>query len=346
MSGSSVAAMQVGASFRAMQADARLSEAFLPRVTLEEEAAIAEHLEAVVLDAHSWCDDWTLFNRGTILPVSLLTCVQFPHLTSLQVSLRVRSTLWIYALDDAIDGGQIADGDLSGLLDECFAVARTGCADVAMHELARSLAHLRSELSVQPLWAAVFPAWITSLDLLVDGMVREHAARQQMRSRGHLSAPLSIDEYLAFASHSIGLPHQWVAGLAMEPDPEIAETLAPLVVLAERCGMVMRLANDGATWRREEDEGGVNAVRLEQWSCSAGVPLNEAIRRARRRVHGRMDQELQQCRELAARLGDGSSVAHRFVRATEFGVDLYARHDFRTWADALNTALGRSVSCP
>ena len=51
---------------QAVRSDARLSEAFLPRITPEEEAAIATLLEAVVSDAQQWCDERTLFNRGPI----------------------------------------------------------------------------------------------------------------------------------------------------------------------------------------------------------------------------------------------------------------------------------------
>lgn len=330
-------------AFRAVRSDVRLRDAFLPAVTPEEEAAIASLLDSVVLDAHRWCDRWTLFRARTILPIALLNCVQFPHLSSSQVSLRVKSSLWVYALDDVIDDGGLGSDELRPLLTECLEVARTGTSWPAMHELARSLADLRRSFVGQPLWQAVFPTWVDSLQLLVEGMVREHVAREQMRNGGFLVSNLSMDEYLSFAAHSIGLPHQWVAGLAMEPDPSIVGALPRLVALAERCGTVMRLANDAATWRREAGEGGVNAVRLEQWSCEAGLSTSDAIRRAEERVQGRLHLELRQCRELAAGLSDGSAVGHRFVRATEFGVDLYARHDFRTWADAVHAALGRTV---
>lgn len=330
---------------QAARSDPRLDEAFFPRVTDEEEAAIATLLDSVVSDAQEWCDGWTLFNRGPILPLALLNCVHFPHLSSAQVGLQVRSSLWIYALDDHIDDGDIADGELEDLLAECLDVARFGRVRSGMHDLPMSLSRLRDDLSEQPLWDAVFPAWVTSLTLLVDGMMREHAARQQLHNDGCLVTPLSVDDYLSFAAHSIGLPHQWVAGLAMEPDACIRDDLASLVALAEQCGMAMRLANDSATWDREESEGGVNAVRLERWSYDPAVSPRLALLLARRRVHNRMGRELQACRDLAASIRGSSSVANRFVRATEFGVDLYARHDLRTWAGSLARALRLGTTC-
>lgn len=331
---------------QAARSDARLSEAFLPRMTVEEEAAIAKLLEAVVSDAQQWCDRWTLFNRGPILPLALLTCVQFPHLSGAQVGLRVRSSLWIYALDDLIDGENVADGELEALLAQCLDVARFGRACSGMHELAASLSRLRDEFSAQPLWDAVFRAWVMSLGLLFDGMMRERVARQELRTGGCLMNPLSVDDYLSFAAHSIGLPHQWVAGLAMESDARIPRDLPSLVALAEQCGMAMRLANDGATWDREESEGGVNAVRLERGSYDPAVSPRLALLLARRRVRNRMGRELQACRDLASSIHGSHSVANRFVRATEFGVELYARQDLRTWAGSLTRALGQGMECP
>lgn len=331
---------------QAARSDTRVNEAFLPEVTSEEEAAIATLLDSVVSDAQQWCDGWSLFNRGPILPLALLTCVQFPHLSSAQVGLRVRSSLWIYALDDLVDNGDIADADLQNLLARCLDVARCGRVGADMHELATTLSRLRDDFSTQPMWDAVFPAWVSSLELLLDGMMREHMVRRQLRDDGVLLSPLSVDDYLRFAAHSIGLPHQWVAGLAMEPDEGIRDDLPSLVRLAEQCGIAMRLANDGATWNREEAEGGVNAVRLERWSFDPEVPSRLALLLARRRVQRRMGQELEACRDLAASIRRSAAVASRFVRATEFGVDLYARQDLRTWAGSLTRALRRGGPCP
>ena len=54
----------------------------------------------------------------------------------------------------------------------------------------------------------------------------------------------------------------------------------------------------------------------------------------------RQAEELQACHYQTASFTAARLVAHRFVRATEFGADLYARHDLRTWAHALEQALG------
>src|SRR5581483_8117364 len=147
----------------------------------------------------------------------------------------------------------------------------------------------------------------------------------------------SLLEYLFFSHSSIALTHVWMTGLIVGPDEIEWSILTKLYLLAEQCGVGMRIANDWSTFSRERIEGRVNAVTIEAANLSGytGEPNEDVVHQARGRLAAMAREEQRKAEDIAASLQPANSVSKRFVRTTQFGVELYLRGDFRGWVDQI-----------
>lgn len=323
-----------------------LRATFLPAIAPEELAAVEHLLDHVAAKTEEWCRAWTIFNPETILPVSIVNIIQFFHLPVDAIVERAKHSLWVYALDDVMDGRQLNEDEILASVSECSVVACGGIVPVHT-ELASSLSELRRDLVPYYHYSTVYPFWATSLIRTIDGMMYERWMQKKFTPL-RLSDPLPpFDEYIYFARSSIAITYLWMTGLILEHDPSLANFLPQLYQLAEQCALVIRLANDWATFDRESSEGGLNAIAvrahqlLTQSSCADVATL---VSQARSELRDRIQAERQELQLLAGRIRTPTGIEQRFVRATNFSADLYLERDIRWWAPTLRARLAGTES--
>lgn len=303
----------------------------LPVLSSAEIAAIEKLLDPVVEIARESCEQWNL-PSDLLFPTALLCIVQLGHLPPEAIAIRVSSTLWIFALDDLLDDPNADFGLLARTSRECLLVA---CGDTAVQSpthLASALQSLKVALSAYSNFQWLYPFWLTSLQRVMEAMIYERLI--QIRP-----VPPSLDEYLWFASQSISVTHTWITGLVLENHAKFKSCVGDLIHLANQCGVVMRLANDLATFERERNVANAVTVLLSELRVD-GTDMfpSGLIADARRQLGDRLAFERDRMHQYAESIRSGTAVEGSFTRATDFGVELYAKSDFRTWASKLVAA--------
>src|SRR5436190_19900928 len=87
--------------------DSWLADLFLPALTPLEMAAIEQRLESLVVAAEETCEKWTFLNPATIVPLTIHTIVHLASLPVESILLRIKLSLWTWALDDVLDKGTL-----------------------------------------------------------------------------------------------------------------------------------------------------------------------------------------------------------------------------------------------
>ncbi len=315
---------------RSLAEDPSFRAQFLPETTPDETAAIERLLHPVVEGAEAWCAEHPLIQSGPILPVTLLMCVQFPTMDLAGTLLRVKAVLWVFAIDDFLDGVATPPNEAATVSLECRTVASSPPGEERVEsDYGDTLLQVKRSLAQCPAFSALSAIWSCSLARMLDGMMFEYWIRQRNAGdTGSLAIP-TLQEYLYYGCNSIGLPFVWFTGLIVH-DSMAASThsLLQLSRVADECGVAMRLANDVRSYRSEERSGKVSSVHviaestnIDQHQAESAIGLvKESIRAS-----------CQRARVLVEGSGGARPIAERFVRATEWGVDLYQRSDFRAF---------------
>jgi Terpene synthase family 2, C-terminal metal binding len=325
--------LETESQLRKLADDPIFREKFLPRTTPDESAAINRLLRPVVEGAEAWCADHPLLAPGPIVPVALLMCVQFPGLDLQGTLLRVKAVLWVFAIDDFLDGDQTAPSAAADISLECRTVGASPVGkERAQSEYGNILLDVKGELARYPAFGPLGSTWSNALSRMIDGMMFEYWMRQRNNNSDSVGLP-ALDEYLYYARNSIGLPFVWFTSLIVaESSASSVDKLLELSRLAEECGVAMRLANDIRSFRAENRIGKINAVNLLARSATGN---HEGTDEAESQVSHLIADSCRLARHLAGQ--QSTSVKHfaeRFVRATEWGVDLYQRSDFRAFGTA------------
>jgi len=317
------------------------SRSILSRVTKEEMDVIVRTLPSLVLDASQWSRGWLTVSPTTVIPITLQACVQLGHLRYDAMLTRVKSGLWMYALDDLLDNGGLREGDLQDVLRECFDIA---CGSLAgkrdeltygLGELAGALHDICEQLGAQRNHTAVYPYWLVSMTRVFEGMAYEYWLGEQFRNCD-TRIGASLPEYMHFARYSIFVPNLWLAGLMSEPDDSLRLALASLSRLAEQCGVVVRLANDLGTCDRETKEGRINSVVLRARDLLSNAEAKDyasAVLQAKKDILQQIRAEQVELQRLAQCVHTHSGIERGFVRGADFAVSLYLDRDIREWAD-------------
>jgi hypothetical protein len=311
-----------------------------PRLSEAEWAALERHLAPVVEGASKWCERLPIVNMEAVVPVSIVSIVALSNINDTEpILVRAKSSLWIYALDDAIDDLSQADATIEELVNDCRATI-TDIDHVGVKcELTSILRSLMQEFAAFPNFYAFFPLWQKSLMLIIDGMLYERWLCRRAKADPSDPCLRDFEAYLAHGIHTVALSHLLVGALFMDPDPRNISCLEDLWQIAQPCSLAMRLANDLAGFAREQASGEVNAVSIlahrlmeERDPRSVGdQPPSTMNGIAIRGIRLRIQKELQLALDLVTALGSPAGSEWRIYRATECGVEIYLSQDFREW---------------
>jgi hypothetical protein len=309
----------------------------LPPMSKGELEAALQLIDPVAERSRQWCADFSILDERHVLPVALLTIVNHPDWDPERLLSRMKNTLWVFALDDALDDAGRDDDALLRTVADCHLAAAGIRAGGFSDELALVLDHVRHDLEQYPFFERLQGLWIASLMRVLEGMMYERWVQQRLHRTGGVGALPGDEEYMYFARGSIAIPHLWVTSIIIESDPRTLDVLRPLLQLFEECAHAMRLANDLATFERESEEGGINAVAVRVGHLTRGgdgPDRSAIIARAKSDVERQMRKARLRARRLAQSIETSSGIEQGFLRATEFGINLYRVIDFRAWSAA------------
>jgi len=335
---------------RLLLTDEALSANLLPAMTDEERRALDYMGEAVVEDAQRWSLRSSLLDSKLLIPVTLINVVLSPHSSPEAVATRVRLSLWVYALDDLFEADSTEFDTLRRVVSECLSVsagplpAAGGAA--ALTEYGTLLRDICNNLAHHASWTASQPLWTGLLVRLLDGMLYEYWLQRRYAAGGCPDVVPPFDEYLFHATHSVGVPLIWGTSLATAPGAFASLPVARSLALLDKCGIVVRLANDLATPLTAYDGRTVDAIRLQAWTVQSRDPSvthHEALTAGKATVSKLKEAALADL----VRFMHGAPAAwgpeSRLVRATQLVVDFYGEHDCRSWMlTSLTPALGSS----
>lgn len=313
------------------------TRAHLPPLSRKEREAVRGLFAPVATIVLDFIQPFTVVKAVWAVPAVLGAVVELSHLPTRSIATRAVANLWLPAIDDLLDADAADPSVVDSILRECRLVICDG-SDAAnfASPIARLLMALRRELSAFFLWPQLLPAWTAALMGTIDCSAYER--RLRLRAAEELDSPLlSMDEYLRFARESIGISWLFTTSLILDEDASSLNHLPDLLALAEHCAIAIRFANDVASFPRERAVRDLNAVVVLAAEIQAHSTVDEeaAVGEATKLIRQRVHQEILTARKLVRAIRTTSRVECRFLRATEFGVQLYWEHDFREWGDAL-----------
>jgi hypothetical protein len=192
--------------------------------------------------------------------------------------------LWIFAIDDLFDDGNLAGTDVQTLAEPYDRIIN-GCpidSELAAVPIATPLHDVVQDLSQFELFASLRPIFAQTLLQTVRAMSLEEQWARTYLDSGILPAP---SEYLDNGCATIGIrPTLWGITAAID-DPSASAHTTHLAEHIDQAAACVRLANDLRSYRKELAEGNVNSLIIYTAAgIREGQPPERALALARARV--------------------------------------------------------------
>jgi hypothetical protein len=227
-----------------------------------------------------------------------------------ELGLTARMYVWTYALDNHTERVVTDLAELDDLFERCRAVVRTGREDTS-HPLLAALSSCQRELSRQPLYPPLAGLWAEKFDADLQGVRYDWLAGKSEVDRSDAA------DYLQHAN-SIMLWMSHFPLWATCDDVELLDHLDVLVPALDDLVVVVRLANDLATFVRESGRDDENNILM--YDVTPDWVRAELARRAgsaTRRLSTLVDRDFRPAVEL--------------IRLLEWSTGFYSCGDFRGW---------------
>jgi hypothetical protein len=269
-------------------------------------------VEGAVREALGDCATW--FRSDALPGLAFATVAAGPELPFAAQLVLAKLGAWICAFDDLVDCGGLDDDALARQL-RCyeqltFGVAREPAADPVV----RLCASVIDSLMGARLGASLSQLLFSQLIGTCEGMRRERQLLLQRRA----GAPITAAHYLGQAADSVGIGLATTAAAILIGEEPLLGRLPSFRQAQRHAAMAVRLANDLATWSRDQ---------AEETSANLFTFLGEH-ERARAAVEDGIERELDRCAVALDALAADAPVTSRFVaRLTTVLVATYRRGD-------------------
>ncbi len=200
-----------------------------------------------------------LFRTRATHGVSLATAASAPTLDLAGLITLGKLGAWICAFDDLADGASIDDDGLDLRIAQYEALtAGDACPELAFDPIARLFLDVLEDLRSAPLGPSLWPLFSRQLSESLRAMQweRDAMARRSARER----VPLEV--YLHHASDSVCVAIVATAAAMLLGERAVLDRLPALVTAQRHSCAAVRIANDEASWRREQQEGSANVRAL------------------------------------------------------------------------------------
>lgn len=272
----------------------------------------------------AWAGPHTVIRRGRIEPAAIQMAASAPFASPQTLSLTLQVGLWIAALDDLVDEGEV---DVAAI-----AARLRGYEDPAADpedgdDLAAMLHETWLDLSRQALFPALAAPWQQALHEHLHGHLREHGWRSDYRQ--HRASLPSYAAYLAVGRRTIGFPLiPWTFLIAFG-DPTAPAHMGELEEMAATAGTCLRLANDLRSYERELGEGKINAVLILGQDAGAAAMKQSA----EEHILGEIEAGLTLLRRQRQTLATSCELPSAAILGmAETGCRFYRRRDFHVAA--------------
>ena len=171
----------------------------------------------------------------------------------------VKLAVWICAFDDFADAVDVEDDALDLRIAQYVdMLAGHACEELAFDPVADLLREVLAELSAAPLGPALRPLFDAQL---VDAL---HAMRWERDavSRHRRGIAVSLEDYLRCTSDSICFAIAATAAAILVGERAVLAAIPELVAAQRHASVAVRLANDRASWHREQAEHSANVYRF------------------------------------------------------------------------------------
>lgn len=206
---------------------------------------------AVRAQISPWGD---LFRPDAIDGLAWVVATSAPTLEDRDLSTLCKLGAWICAFDDAVDTGDLDNEALKLRIAHYDQLVRTrGCPELAFDPIARLLHDVLDDLARAPLSTSLWPLFADQFMASCEAMRWERSAPPQT----------SLDDYLLHAADSICVKFVVTAAAMLIGEDATLGSLPSLLAAAQHSATVVRIANDVATWSREQTEScAANAMRF------------------------------------------------------------------------------------
>lgn len=310
----------------------QLRQRFVTLLAPDDIRAVEQTLGQCIAEARDWCTAHSeIINPTMVVPISLLAFLEFPDLSPRRLSTMVELISWVYAFDDFVDVPDRSMVQISEVTTEAvLIVGLSSPAREVKTDYGRALLDIRDTVVRWSLASELYGVWSMCLLRLIEGIIVQGKAAPLRQ----LSSPIgSLDRYLFFASHGIGFPLLTVSGLMASSDIAPLAVLSRLLMLAEGCGAMIRLANDVRSFEHELVDGSLNGLSLVmEHDPPAASGDNQAPAAARLAVVRRIKEHEAQASLLVDALGEFAPLGSRLLRTARFAVDIFLAGDLRTWS--------------
>ncbi|MCA1646710.1 MAG: terpene synthase family protein [Chloroflexi bacterium] len=316
---------------------AGLRSRFLASLEPADQARIFDLSTRTARTLHGWAAGYPLIRRERVGPLALSVAAAAPFAPVDALISTARLSLWVFTLDDLFDEERPPQVELMARAARYRALAYNQIPCPAGDGLGRALFELREDLAGYRLFASLGGVWANALSGTIDGMIREYEWR--LAGDTGFAGPAALPtyaEYLATGRYSIGgPPHIWAA-LITTDDPSTPAHLDHLGAMEKLASTCIRLANDVRSYRKEIDEGNINAlVILSRALCAQGASPEAAYVQAEARVYADIAVGLTQLAELReSAVTDTGRPEAAIDNIARFVCDFYTHHDYHTFLAA------------
>lgn len=193
----------------------------------------------------------SLFRPDALLGLAHVVASSAPDLRDGELVVLAKLGAWICAFDDMVDDSDIADEDIVLRIEQyARLLCDYECPELAFDPVAAMLRDVLDSLTSAPLARSLWPLFVSQFMDSCHAMRWERSTAAM--SRNGVATPLQT--YLEHAADSICVGFVVTATVMLIGETTALSHVPELLAAQRHSAMVVRIANDLATWPREQHE--------------------------------------------------------------------------------------------
>jgi hypothetical protein len=209
---------------------------------------VAELVAAVRETTGTWPE---LFRPDALRGLATVVAVSASGLEHRDLATLTKLGAWICAFDDMVDDSDVTDEELSLRIAQYERlICDRECPELEFDPIAQVLSTVLSALAISPLGQPLWPLLASQLVATCHAMQWERLAAAA-KARG---VRCSLDVYLQHGADSISVAFVVTAAAMLIGEPATLSQVPALQIAQRHSAMAVRIANDLATWSREQTE--------------------------------------------------------------------------------------------
>lgn len=314
---------------------------FFDALGVEENRQILEIRDRLAEMLKEWTLHYPLLRPARVPMIALSTALAFATvvlpLSPVDYLPLSKLTFWVFGVDDITDERLVTLADIRDKAKEWCALAKNRSSNKQgvynSDQLTTLLLEIRDELSKYDLFESLGGHWTSSLQDVLDGIVREYEYGQAYMAQGADALP-PLDEYLYYGQRSSGTLLWSLTAVIILGDPSVLENFESIDVAIQSAGTALRLYNDLKSFDKERQEGNINSVVILYHTLRDKEPDAAEARilaEAKQCVTHLANFYARKCFELTQHIHtDTGQIEKILVRIVDFHAYFYREYDYQT----------------